>query len=154
MGAGVNEGLQPQVIPLVNTEYITEIEYLATPYTHDDPLIEDYRAMVSDKIAADLTADGRVIFAPISAWHHISRKHKLPGLFEYWLKLDEEFLKICKTMIIITLPGWRESRGVNAEINIAETYYIPIIRIDPIYAVKELELVEELYYGKFKRQSI
>ena len=57
-------------------------------------------------------------------------------------------------MIIITLPGWRESRGVNAEINIAETYYIPIIRIDPIYAVKELELVEELYYGKFKRQSI
>ena len=81
MGAGVNEGLQPQVIPLVNTEYITEIEYLATPYTHDDPLIEDYRAMVSDKIAADLTADGRVIFAPISAWHHIARKHKLPGLF-------------------------------------------------------------------------
>ena len=58
---------------------ITEIEYLATPYTDDDPDIEDYRASISDLIAAKLTEQNRIIFAPISAWHHIARKHKLPG---------------------------------------------------------------------------
>ena len=116
-----------------------EIEYLGLPYTDENPLLKDWRALVSDKIAADLTKQGRIIFAPISAWHHIAKKYKLPGTFEYWLKLDEEFIKISKKLLIITLPGWKESSGVNGEIELAHKYNIPIEYIDPKPYIKQME---------------
>lgn len=109
-----------------------KIEYLGLPYTNDDPLIEDWRADISDRIAADLfLREGRIIFAPISAWHHIARRYKLPGTFEYWFELDEEFIKISTKLLIIMLPGWKESTGANGEIKLARKYNIPVEYIDP-----------------------
>ncbi len=117
----------------------SKIEYLGLPYTDDDPLIENWRADISDRVAADLfLSEGRIIFAPISAWHHIARKYKLPGTFEYWLELDEEFIKISKKLLIIMLPGWEESNGVNGEIELAHKYNIPIEYIDPKLYIKQM----------------
>ena len=106
--------------------YSSELEYLAIPYTHDQQSIMDFRANISDKVAAKLANEGRIIFAPISSWHSISKKYKLPTNFEYWKGLDEEFLKNCKKLLIICLAGWKESVGVTAEIEIANKYNIPI----------------------------
>lgn len=117
----------------------SEIEYLGLPYTDDDPLMEDWRAEVSNVIAVDLTRQGRIIFAPISAWHHLARKYKLPGTFEYWLKLDEEFIKASKKLLIITLAGWKESIGVTEEIKLAKKYYVPIEYINPKPYIKLME---------------
>jgi len=117
----------------------SEIEYLGLPYTDDDPAVEDWRAEISNMIAVDLTKQGRIIFAPISAWHHLARKYKLPGTFEYWLKLDEEFIKASKKLLIITLPGWRESKGVTGEIKLAEKYNVPIGYINPKPYIKLME---------------
>ena len=117
----------------------SEIEYLGLPYSDDDPLVEDWRAEVSNVIAVDLTKQGRIIFAPISAWHNLARKHELPGTFEYWLKLDEEFIKASKKIIIITLPGWDKSTGVSGEIKLAKKYHIPIEYIDPEPYIKQME---------------
>ena len=109
-----------------------KIEYLGLPYTDNDPLMEDWRASVSDRIAADLfTREGRIIFAPISAWHHIAKRYDLPGTFEYWFELDEEFIKISSKLLIIMLPGWKNSKGVNGEIELAHKYNVPIEYIDP-----------------------
>ena len=110
----------------------SEIEYLGLPYTDDDPVMEDWRADISDRVAADLfTREGRIIFAPISAWHHIARKYKLPGTFEYWAKFDEEFIKISTKLLVIMLPWWKHSTGVNGEIKLANKYSIPVEYIDP-----------------------
>ena len=109
----------------------SEIEYLGLPYSDDDPDVENWRAEVSNAVAVDLTKQGRIIFAPISAWHHLARKYELPGTFEYWLKLDEEFIKASKRLLIITLPGWKESTGVTGEIKLAKKHYIPIGYINP-----------------------
>lgn len=122
---------------------VTEIEYLATPYTDEDPGIEDYRARISDIIAAELTSQGRLIYAPISSWHHIALKYELPSTYDYWLKLDEEFLKVCKQVVIITLPGWQKSKGVNAEVKMAKKYNIPINYIDPEPFIKKAGLGEK-----------
>jgi hypothetical protein len=117
----------------------SEIEYLGLPYSSADPFIEDWRAEISNMVAVDLTKQGRIIFAPISAWHHLARKYKLPGTFEYWLRLDEEFIKVSKKLLIITLPGWRESTGVTEEIKLAHKYYVPVKYIDPEPYIKEME---------------
>lgn len=134
------------IVPLRNVVKDSEIEYLGLPYSDDDPLVEDWRASISDRVAADLTKQGRIIFAPISAWHHIAKKYKLPGTFEYWLKLDEEFIKASKKLLIITLPGWQESTGVSEEIKLAKKYSIPIDYIDPEPYLINAE--RKLYYAK------
>jgi len=115
-----------------------EIEYLAIPYTHEDESVRDFRAAVSDCIAADLTKKGRIVFAPISSWHHIAKKYDLPRDFEYWRKLDEAFISTCSKLRIIKLDGWKESKGVNLEKAIAKKYNIPISYIDPKPYLKKL----------------
>jgi len=127
------------ITPLKQVVTNSAIEYLGIPYTDDDPAVEDWRAEVSNVVAAELTRQGRVIFAPISAWHHIAKKYTLPGTFEYWLKLDEEFIKASKKLLIVTLPGYKESKGVNEEIRLAKKYLIPVEYIDPEPYLKLLE---------------
>ncbi len=109
----------------------SKIEYLATPYMHENPFIMDFRAAVSDIIAADLMRQGRVIFAPITMCHPLAIKYNLPKDWKFWGKFDDEFIKICSKLLVITLKGWKESTGVTAEIKLAKKYGIPIEYIDP-----------------------
>lgn len=118
---------------------ITDIEYLGLPYSDEDPTLMDYRAEISDIICADLMNQNRIIFAPISSCHHIARKYRLPRTWDFWKHVDEEFLKISKTLIIITLPGWEESTGLTEERSIAERYEIPEEFIDPDPYIRELK---------------
>lgn len=114
-------------------------EYLAIPYMHDDPCVKDYRAEVSDIIAAALARKGSIIYAPISSWHHIAIKHDLPGDWEFWQELNRFFIRVCKKLIVVMLDGWKESTGVNAEIKFAKELNIPIEYLDPAPYLKELE---------------
>jgi hypothetical protein len=110
---------------------MSEIEYLAIPYTDPDPDVMDYRAEISDIVCADLMNKGRIIFAPISSCHHIAKKYSLPRDWEFWKKIDEEFIRACKKLLIVALPGWRTSTGVTAERKIAEDAGIPYEIIHP-----------------------
>jgi len=109
----------------------SEIIYLALPYMHENKFIMEFRAMVSDVIAADLMNQGKMVFAPISMCHHISVKYGLPGHWEFWKEMDEEFIKISGKVLVITLKGWQDSVGVNAEMELAKKYGVPIEFIDP-----------------------
>lgn len=125
----------------------TEIEYLAIPYTHNNVFVKHFRAEVSNYIASELTKQGRIIFAPISAWHHIAMKYGLPGTFEYWKRLDEQFIAASKKLILVTLDGWKESNGINLEVSIADRFNVPIEYLDPTPYIedlkKELNIPEE-----------
>ena len=115
-----------------------EIIYLAIPYTHDDTDVVDFRADVSDIIVADLANRGFNVFAPISAWHKISKKHNLPGDWDFWQNYDEAFIKISGTLLIIMLEGWRYSVGVTAETALADKYRLKVDFIDPRQYVAQL----------------
>ncbi len=110
---------------------LSKIEYLATPYMHQNKFIREFRAMVSDVIAADLMKQGRIIFAPIAMSHGLAVKYGLPQDWKFWGKFDEEFIKVSSKLLVITLKGWKESTGVTAEIKLANKYGIPIEHIDP-----------------------
>ena len=117
---------------------MSEIEYLAIPYTDPDEDVMGYRAELSDIVCADLMNQGRVIFAPISSCHHIAKKYTLPRDWEFWKKIDEEFIRASKTLLVIQLPGWENSTGVTAERKIAEDAGIPIEFIDPEPYIEKL----------------
>jgi len=117
---------------------MSEIEYLAIPYSDPDPEVMDYRAEISDIVCADLMNQGRVIFAPISSCHHIAKKYTLPRDWEFWKNIDEQFVRASKTLLVVALDGWENSTGVTAERKIAEEAGIPVELIDPKPYLKKL----------------
>jgi len=117
---------------------MSEIEYLAIPYTDPDGDIRDFRAELSDIVCAELMNEGRIIFAPISSCHHIAKKYDLPKDWEFWKRIDTEFILNCKKVLVITLEGWENSTGVTAEIEIAKDAGIPVEFIDPFPYIEKL----------------
>jgi hypothetical protein len=117
---------------------MSDIEYLAIPYSDPDPAVMDYRAEVSDIVCADLMNNGRIIFAPISSCHHIAKKYDMPRDWPFWKRVDEQFVRASKTILVVALPGWEVSTGVTAERKIAEEAGIPMELIDPTPYLEKL----------------
>ena len=107
------------------------MEYLAIPYSDDSEEVMAFRAEVSDFIFSELSKEGRVIYAPISSCHHIAIRHGLPRNYEFWENMCEAFVGASKRIIVICLPGWRESTGVTAELKLAKKLGLEIEYLDP-----------------------
>lgn len=62
------------------------------------------------------------------------------GSFKYWEKIDLTFVSRCDELWVFTLPGWKESTGVKAEIKFAKAKKIPVKYIDyRTYEIKSKE---------------
>ena len=46
--------------------------------------------------------------------------------WEFWKKIDTEYLSVSERIVIVTLDGWEKSTGVNAETKIAKEMGLPI----------------------------
>ena len=93
--------------------------YLATPYSHPDKNVEEARFEEACRIAGGLMAQGLVVFCPIAHTHPIAVRCDLPRGWDYWQKFDHEFIRASEKLIVAKMDGWLESRGVQAEIQIA-----------------------------------
>jgi hypothetical protein len=100
--------------------------YLASPYSHPDPEIRHARFEAVNHAAADLMKQGEIIFSPISHSHIIARDHDLPADWDFWERIDIEFIKKCDALLVLMLPGWKQSKGVQAEIRLARLINIPV----------------------------
>lgn len=109
---------------------MTELIYLAVPYTHADPAVEDYRYRTVTKVATELMKKGRVVFSPITQAVPLKQAGELPTKWEYWKTFDTVFLERCDRLMVLTLDGWKESVGVTEEIQIATRLGLPIEYID------------------------
>jgi hypothetical protein len=99
--------------------------YLASPYSHPDPRVEEARFEAVCMAAGRLMAQGHHIFSPIAHSHPIAKRHKLPTDWEYWKKYDEAILRTCAHFWVYSRDGWRESTGVAAETAIARRLGLP-----------------------------
>jgi hypothetical protein len=50
----------------------------------------------------------------------------LPKGWEYWEKFDRAFIVASRALIVLTIDGWKDSVGVQAEIKIAKELGIPV----------------------------
>ena len=110
--------------------------YLASPFTNDSPGLEEERFHAVCACAAELMRAGTHVFSPIAHAYPISR-HGLPGDWAYWEAYDRAMLARCDALTVLRLPGWEESTGVQAEIQIARELGLPIEFIDPIHPKEE-----------------
>jgi len=105
--------------------------YLATPYSHDDHTVMHRRFEVVNGVAARLMKEGIHIYSPISHTHPIAVAGELPRGWDFWEKYDRAILAACCKVIVVRQDGWEQSRGVTAELAIAEELGLPVEFIDP-----------------------
>jgi len=87
--------------------------YIAIPYSSVNKE-ESFR--LSNKIAAEQYKMGNIVYAPVSHSHPIAIQEGLPGGFEFWEKIDFEFIRWADYVLVIKMEGWKESKGVQKEI--------------------------------------
>jgi len=104
--------------------------YLASPYSHPSHLVRQHRFDEACRAAAALLKAGVATFAPIVHSHPIAR-YGLPTGWDYWSRLDREYLVLCDVLAVLTLNGWRDSVGVRAEIELARQLGMPVVYVAP-----------------------
>lgn len=100
--------------------------YLASPYSHPDPAVRRWRYDKVCALTADLLQAGRHVFSPIVYSHSLAERFSLPGSWDFWQRVDLEFIDRCDEVLVYQLPGWEESVGVQAEIAYAKEQGKPV----------------------------
>lgn len=103
--------------------------YLASPYSHPNPAVRQARFEAACRAAAKLFKDGHHVISPVVYTHPIAQ-HGLPLDWAFWQSFDRHLLEMCDELWVLTLPGWRESRGVLAEVRLASESGKPVRYVD------------------------
>lgn len=119
--------------------------YLASPLTHPDAAVRHERTEAVARACGWLMNNRRDLFffSPVCFGTPIAAVCALPYEWHFWAEIDECMLSRCDEIWILTIPGFRESTGVNAERKIAERLGLPcrfiVPQPDGTYAVSDTE---------------
>lgn len=103
--------------------------YLACPYTSSTPSLRWIRKQLVSQVAAGLMSKSTVVFSPITHGHHLA-EHLPPNLahdHEFWMGQCLPFVEWADVFALLPLDGWRESRGVQRELEYARSLGKPVI---------------------------
>ena len=89
--------------------------YLASPYSHPEAAVRSLRFGLACQAAARLIARGHVIYSPIAHSHCVAELGRLPYDWETWGPQCLAMLDVCSHLLVLTLDGWQDSKGVKAE---------------------------------------
>lgn len=100
--------------------------YLAGPYSHPEATVRHKRYEQLTAKTAELMLEGHVVFSPITHGHAVAEAHDLPTDFTWWEQQCLGMLRHASKVIVLTLDGWVQSKGVTAEIVFAHKLGIEI----------------------------
>lgn len=89
--------------------------YVASPYTHPDEDVRDYRYVQVAAFCAEQAREGFIVYSPIVHWHTIATAAGLRTDWDFWSVHNFDMLARADHLWIYCIPGWEDSRGVNAE---------------------------------------
>ena len=105
--------------------------YVASPYSHPDWHERQDRFRKVCQVCARLIRKGLTPFSPIAHTHPIAVYGDLNKVdWESWKRFDLEMIRHCGALYVLTISGWKESTGVQAEMIEAKRLGIPIKFID------------------------
>lgn len=105
--------------------------YIASPYTHSDPVIMDYRYRTVRDFTAHMMRKNFIAFSPIVYGHEMAKEHDLPTDYEYWKRFNDYMMRCSVAMCVLRLEGWEESRGVAYELDFAKELNRSVFHYDP-----------------------
>ena len=103
--------------------------YHASPYTHPQEGIRRRRYLEASYFYKVFVEADIPTFAPIAFHHDLALVLDLPKDAGFWARVNYTWLRRCDSMVVITLPGWKESVGIthevaNAKAHAKEIHYI------------------------------
>lgn len=105
--------------------------YLASPHSHPDAQVREDRYRAVCRAAAWMFRHGLWVYAPIAHTHQIAIDGEFPADFDAWREYDRHMLSLCDRLCVLKLDGWKESKGVQAEIAMASEFHLPVEYLDP-----------------------
>jgi len=106
--------------------------YLASPFSSPYKAIEKDRYLKATEYIVHCLKEKLDVFSPIVYCYPMHLLHKLPGDAEYWRDYNEAMMNNSIAMHVLTLDGWRDSLGVQSEIDWWLNHR-------PIYTIKYIE---------------
>ena len=128
-----------------------KVYYLASPYSHPSDELKNLRYEAVNRVGAILCKRNLIIIEPIAMCHMKSLQYDLPTGYEYWKTRDRTFVKLSDGgVIVLAIPGWRESVGVSDEVQYArelghEVYYLTLTELGEHVLLRQLEELELQY---------
>ena len=92
-------------------------EYLASPYTHDDPAIRELRYRLAREHTAKLLTARIPVYSPIVHCHDLAKCHALPHDAEFWKWYNLAMMQSSTKLRVLTIEGWNVSQGVTWEMD-------------------------------------
>src|SRR5690349_3193682 len=92
--------------------------YVATPYSKYPHGLEA-AFHEACRVTAKLLRDGERVYCPIAHTHPVATAGDIDPLdHELWLAADRPLMDAATGLIVVKMPGWQDSRGVAAEIEV------------------------------------
>lgn len=93
--------------------------FLACPYSHADESVVNQRFNACNEVAAAIIESGNAVFSQVTMSHPINqvfRHTEKSGVGKRWAPVDAFFMQTMEELIILDLPGWDKSAGIQREI--------------------------------------
>jgi hypothetical protein len=130
------------------------LHYLAGPFSTPDDELRHYRKYAHARCAVALKRAGYAVYAPIAETTALAEYGGITGTsWEDWREHDLNLLIRCDKILVMLIPGWKESLGVKGEVKFALKNNIPIEFVDEaatkfvitdVLAMFEVNHVEDL----------
>lgn len=105
--------------------------YVASPYSHPDPLTRKTRFLLAQDFVIHCMETMNVIpFSPIVYGHELAIKYDIPTDAQYWLVFNTNMMRRSECMFMLKIDGWNTSKGMELELKIAKLLQIPIVEFD------------------------
>lgn len=103
--------------------------YLSLPYTHQEWSVRSWRYHRARQALFLLWEQGTPAICPVVLGHEFEArrgKGKPPMPHEFYMRMSLNILPTCTHLLVLTLPGWRDSKGVEAEVTLAARLGRPV----------------------------
>jgi len=106
--------------------------YLACPYNSPWRIVRWLRYRKITKIAGNYMLEGYIVFSPITHSHPIHNfQSKELFTHTFWLNQDRRFLDWADVLVVIKIPGWKDSVGVDWEVKYMQKAKKPYVFAHP-----------------------
>ncbi len=105
--------------------------YLAIPYTDPDPEVRRARMRGFWLAAAELIRRGDHVVSPMTLEPAYEVDPTLPYAWEAWQHYSITMMGMCRHLVVVKLPGWSESTGVQGEMAEAARLGLTIEFMEP-----------------------
>lgn len=116
--------------------------FISAPYSHPDKSVTLERMNRYCLAVALLLRDGYFPVGPLLN-HFVLAFANVPSDWPFWKGYSEAVLETCHAMIILDIPGWETSPGVQGEIaharKLGSPIYLLTLEGETAYSIKELE---------------